>query len=236
MDREAEVIKQQMEQTRAALSEKLETLEQQVVGTVQGATTKVAHTVDTVTDAVQETVTTVKESVEETMASVKESLDVARQVERHPWLMLGGSVFAGYVGGRLLERLEGERVSLPPPQPRHFLGGPRRTPDGPGPAPVPEPAPPEPRTESSWLSLLTNSFAPEIAKLKSVAIGVVGGLIRDRLTEATPPHLQPQVEELLDSITLKLGGEPAPPATSAPSGEAKRNGPQASRPVGPFTG
>jgi ElaB/YqjD/DUF883 family membrane-anchored ribosome-binding protein len=232
MDHEAEVIKQQMEQTRAALSEKLETLEQQVVGTVQGATTKVANTVDNVTEAVQDTVTTVRESFEETVASVKDSLDVSRQVERHPWLMLGGSVCVGYVGGRLLERLEGGRVPLPPPQSRHFLGGPRRTPDVPVSAPAPEPGPPTPRSEPGWLSLLTNSFGPEIAKLKSVAIGAALGLVRDRIAEATPPHLQPQVDELLDSITLKLGGEPTPHSSCSTPPDAKRNGAEASRPLG----
>jgi gas vesicle protein len=232
MDREAEVIKQQMEQTRAALSEKLETLEQQVVGTVAGATTKVAHTVDTVTEAVQETVATVKESVEETMASVKESLDLRRQVEQHPWLMMGGAVCTGYVGERLLERIDGRRTTLPPPQPRHFLGGPRRTPEVPTAVPAPEPAPPEPRAEPSWLTLLTNSFGPEIAKLKSVAIGAALGLVRDRIAEATPPHLQSQVTELLDSVTLKLGGEPAPRSSFCTSGDGKHNGAETGRPMG----
>jgi ElaB/YqjD/DUF883 family membrane-anchored ribosome-binding protein len=231
MDREAEVIKQQMEQTRAGLSEKLETLEQQLVGTVQGATTKVATTVDTVTEAVQETVTTVKQSIEETMTCVKESLDITRQVERHPWLMMGGAVCTGYVGGRLLERIEGGHVPMPTPQPRHFLGGPRRTPDVPTAVPAPEPAPPEPHAGPSWVSMLANTFAPEIAKLKGVAIGAAMGLIRDRIAEATPPHLQSQVGELLDSIALKLGGEPTP-ASSSMCGDGKRNGAEAGRPMG----
>jgi ElaB/YqjD/DUF883 family membrane-anchored ribosome-binding protein len=232
MDREAEVIKQQMEQTRASLSEKLETLEQQVVGTVQGATTKVAHTVDTVTEAVQETVATVKESLEETMASVKESLDLCRQVEQHPWLMMGGAVCTGYVGERLLERIDGRRLAALPPQPRHFLGGPRRTPDVPASGLAPEPAPPERHAEPSWLTLLTNSFGPEIAKLKSVAIGTAMGLVRDRIAEATPPHLQSQVTELLDSVTLKLGGEPTPPSPSSTCEAGRHNGAGTGRPLG----
>jgi len=99
---EREVIRQQMEETRAALTDKLETLEHQVVDTVQGATTAVQETVATVKDAVQETVETVKGSVQETVETVKETFDLNRQVDRHPWLMFGGAVAVGYLGGRLL--------------------------------------------------------------------------------------------------------------------------------------
>ena len=43
MDNESEVIRQQMDETRSALSDKVELLEQQVVETVHGATTAVAR-------------------------------------------------------------------------------------------------------------------------------------------------------------------------------------------------
>jgi ElaB/YqjD/DUF883 family membrane-anchored ribosome-binding protein len=103
MDNESEVIRQQMEETRTSLAEKLETLEQQVVGTVQGATTAVADTVESVKDAVQETVSTVQESVHD-------ALDLSRHVERHPWAMVGGSVALGYLAGRLLGRAAGDQT------------------------------------------------------------------------------------------------------------------------------
>ena len=76
-----DVIREQMEDTRTSLTEKLETLESQVASTVQGATTNVAETVEAVKetveavkDTVQQTVTTVKESVEETICAVKETV------------------------------------------------------------------------------------------------------------------------------------------------------------------
>src|SRR5262249_38838293 len=108
MDDSPEVIRQQMEETRAALSEKLETLEQQVVGTVKDARAAVTDTVETVKGAVHDTVET-----------VKETFDVSRQVERHPWAMLGGSIALGFLGGRLYERLE---VPAPPWSPSGVNG------------------------------------------------------------------------------------------------------------------
>ena len=93
-----EVIRHRMEQTREALTEKLETLEQ-----------KVADSVSAVTD----TVASVQEKVHEGVESVKDAVDVKAHVERHPWLMLGGSVLCGYVLGDLLLANSGPR---PPSQ------------------------------------------------------------------------------------------------------------------------
>src|SRR2546423_4651080 len=102
MDDKTEVIRHNIEETHNALSDKLETLEHTVVDTVQGPTTAVAETVGTVKEAVQETVEQVKETVQSTVEKVKETFDLRLQVERHPWLMLGGSVGVGYLAGTLL--------------------------------------------------------------------------------------------------------------------------------------
>src|SRR5947209_5600271 len=105
MDNEPEeVIKHQMLETRASLAEKLETLEQQVVGTVQSATTAVTDTVESVKDAVQETVEMARASVHHTVEAVKDTFDLSLQVRRHPWFMMAGSVALGYAGGCLLNR------------------------------------------------------------------------------------------------------------------------------------
>src|SRR5438552_13806212 len=90
-----EVIKHQMLETRASLAEKLETLEQQVVGTVHNATS-----------AVTDTVASVKGAVQDTVEAVKDTFDLPRQVREHPWIMLGGSIALGYTGGCLLKQLE----------------------------------------------------------------------------------------------------------------------------------
>jgi hypothetical protein len=243
MPPETDAIKQQMSQTRAALTEKLETLENQVVGTVRDTTNAVAGTVNTVQstvrDTVQEvgslmrdTVQGVREGMRETMSTVRDGLDVSRHVQRHPWLMLGGSVFAGFLGERLLERVEegslahygalpaGRAQRLPP----SFEGEQARL--------VREPAPARPGP--SFLQSLTDLFGPEIDKLKRLAVGTAIGLMRDRLRESVPPQFQSDLTSLLDRVTVKLGGEPTPPGSTffGTEEDEERNGSKIPRSMG----
>ncbi|MFM9964874.1 MAG: hypothetical protein ACKV2Q_27030 [Planctomycetaceae bacterium] len=64
-----EVIRQQMEETKSQLTEKLESLECQV------------------SDGVQ---------------SVTDAFDLPLQIERHPWLAVGGSLVLGYLASEIL--------------------------------------------------------------------------------------------------------------------------------------
>src|SRR5262249_47659347 len=109
-----ELIRKQMEETRTSLTEKLETLEEQVVGAgkdtssaVTGTAGAVKDTVSTVKDSVQDTVSTVKDTVTETVTAVKDTvqegvetvkswLDLKAHTEKHPWMVMGGSVLLGY--------------------------------------------------------------------------------------------------------------------------------------------
>jgi ElaB/YqjD/DUF883 family membrane-anchored ribosome-binding protein len=123
MDREQEVIQKQMEETRAGLTNKLSALEHQVSGTVQTATDAVEATKDAVTGTVeavsntvdsvketyenvkesfQETVENVTEQVQETFKSVAETFNLNLQAERRPWVVFGGAVAVGVLGGWLL--------------------------------------------------------------------------------------------------------------------------------------
>src|SRR5947209_1914983 len=96
MDHEAEMIRDQMQETRGHLTEKLQALESQVTGTVE-----------TVTDTVKSTVETVKDSVEGAVESVANLFDLRLQVQRHPWGVFAGGVAVGYVATRLAERATG---------------------------------------------------------------------------------------------------------------------------------
>src|SRR5579859_6838521 len=88
-----QVTRGQMNDTRAALSAKLETLERRIVDTVHGTADAVVQTVDNVKDAVHDTV-----------GSVKDTFDLPLQVDRHPWAIVAGSVALGFLGGYLLYR------------------------------------------------------------------------------------------------------------------------------------
>ena len=152
MDNEAEVIRRQMEGTRAALQDKLETLEQQVKETVDSAT---------------EAVTTVKESVRETVDTVKETFDLRRQVERHPWTMLCGAAAVGFLGGRLLEGIGAVSPSAPgnpaPPNSDRFAA----------PVFLGETAPRRARAHS-WWDALTEEYSDELNKVKGLALATLG--------------------------------------------------------------
>jgi len=228
-----EMIRRDMEQTRTALSEKLEALESQVFGTVQSATCAVQETVTTVKSAVAETVTSVKDAVQGTVSTfktsvdetvgtvksslggtvgtVKETLDLELQVHRHPWAMVGGAVAAGYLGGIALNRLNHPPAHyLPSPAtPAHLTGegwaAPRAT------SPLPESAPaatPAGAAEESWAGALLNSFEPEVDKLKGIAIGALFNVVKGMARQYVPRNLEPQFTELVDSVTRKMGGKP----------------------------
>jgi len=181
-----------MEETRASLSEKLELLEQQVMDTVHGAQA-----------AVHETVADVKDAVHETVEDVKETFDITHQVQKHPWAMLGGSIALGFLGGRLLGRSSSE----PPwngdwPQAPHRQEPPAQAMNGNG--HLGDKQNPEP----DMLSSLTQQFGPEIDRLKGMAVGAAMGIVRDMIRNAMPEPLKPQMADVVDSFTVKLGGTP----------------------------
>jgi ElaB/YqjD/DUF883 family membrane-anchored ribosome-binding protein len=211
MDYEPKVIHQQMDETRVSLTEKLETLEDQVTRTVQKATDLVSNTVDTVKHAVHESVDSVRESVHETVATVKETFDLHRQVDRHPWLMFSGSVAAGYLAGCLLGNERGRyssgsavRGSL------YSARGNGESEEAPAPPSRTTTPMERPAHRPRWLGQLADRFAPEIAQLKGLAIGTTLGVVRDMIADAVPQHLEPRIREVMDSITQKLDGETIP--------------------------
>jgi ElaB/YqjD/DUF883 family membrane-anchored ribosome-binding protein len=205
MENEPEMIREQMDATRSDMTKKLELLEQTVVDT----TTKVTELVHNVQEGVEDTVKAVKGTVDETVKDVRDAFNVARQVRRHPWLMVGGALAAGYVTGTLLRpalwaagpdlhfngavRHAGERFG--PTEAAPLMG----TPLNPAPAP---PGPPQP----SLVSSVMDTFAPEIDKLKGLAIGALMGTLREMVTRELPPQYSGQVTDMVNSITTKLGG------------------------------
>jgi len=217
MDEKPEVIRHRIDETRSALTEKLETLEREVRGTVCEARDAVTCTVETVRDTVNSTlggvretvsstVETVRDQMQDTMCSVKEALNVQHQVQAHPWVMLGGSVAAGYLLGSLLPdrgRKHGrqERSSSAP-----SMYGARQYEPEPA-SSWSEPAPSASRAPG-FLSGVADQLAPEIQKVKGMAIGAAMGLVRDLLKQQVPEQLAGNVDEVLDSVTTKLGGEP----------------------------
>jgi len=228
------VIRDEMEQTRANLADKLGALESQVRETVSSASETVTSTVE----GVKEVVTNVSETVE----NVTETLNVSKQIEQHPWIALGVAMTAGFVAAQLLG---GSR------QPA------RHAPQPPKPEPQPEPRPeaqPSAGEEPSWLSQAAamlpslESLMPDIAGkaaaslpdleklapelktlgdtvvtgLGALAVGGVMNIIRELAADALPDSWKGEVTKIVDDVTQQLGGKPLP---------VKQEQPQAQKPA-----
>jgi len=229
MDDEPEVIRQQMEATRTDLTHKIEALEHQVVGTVQNTTQAVSDTVESVKDAVQETVCavkdtvsdtvgTVKETMSETASAVKEALDLRGYVEQYPWASFGAAVAAGFAGGLLLTGDHRARHRIAELHSHGETAYDRARSDHNGSRQRSEEFPSSARAaplfneavpaEPSLMHQLTQRFAPEIDKLKGLAVGALGALARDMVAQAASGQLGDRLSHVIDDFTRKLGGEP----------------------------
>jgi len=222
MENEPEVIRDQMQDTRTALTEKLEALEQTVAKTVENTTRPVVETVQSVTEATKETVGAVKEtvqqiadtvsgSVEKTVETVKDTFDLSRQVEQHPWAMMLGSVAVGYVAGRLLPSAPefggtsaaamtsrmSQAAEPSGSEPRH--NGHQRRRDT------------EEKEESSGKGLLSgllDTYHDEVKALEGLAVAAVVGVARDLLTQSLKGEIGERLGEWMNGLTQKLGARP----------------------------
>lgn len=216
MHNEEHLIKEQMEQKRVDLADKIETLESTLMGTVQdtlkGASDvvkSVEHTVESVTDSVQDSVAAVKETVAESVEAVKETFNLTHHVERHPWAMMGGAVLLGFLGGRMLSRIRPQgtrrrrrRGAAPVTAASAASLGSEMASSAGRSAEREQPA----EEGSSWFSQLGSTFGDELAKLKGLAVGATIGVLRDMVTSAAPEQFKPQLKEVMNNITTKLGG------------------------------
>jgi len=221
------VIMGEMEDTRKDLAEKLESLEKKVAGTVETVTgtvqtventvenvkESIQETVASVTDTVQNTVQAVEDTVSSTVSSVKSFFDVSYQVDRHPWFVMGGSVLIGYLGGWLLTPRSRRTYEASPARPT-YTPTPPADHNGAGYAASPPPAAPAARepeqtakTSESWLSRLGERLAPEVDKLKGLAVGTLFSVARDLVSRFLPDALKDQVTEVINNFTTDLGGK-----------------------------
>lgn len=208
-DPKPEVIEQDMAQTRSSLVEKIAALEQQVVATVQSATTAVQDTVQSVTSAVHDTTSTVRESLLGVQDEAKQAVhgitdtvigafDVSSRARQHPWPMVGGAAAVGFVTGLLVfgkatrglpwQMAAGsEPTPVPPPYRPSYAAGYN----------APEAAPQaNPSRRPGWMDELLSRAGQEIVKLGELALSKAVSQARTAIDQ--------QVPKLVD--TLVAGG------------------------------
>jgi ElaB/YqjD/DUF883 family membrane-anchored ribosome-binding protein len=210
VDDELEVIREQMQETRASLANKLEALETQVLDTVHSATDTVSSAVEgakEVVSTVTEEAKEVVEKVTETVESVKESLSVSRYVEAYPWTSVGVAAAAGFVAAQLLpasRSTSGDRSQALPPASR---GGYAQS-AAPTSSYTPEPSQ-TPRQEdgSSWTNALSGVFHTAARTVETLAVGTLMGAIKELVTQGLPKDWQGELTRMVDEVTTRFGGK-----------------------------
>jgi hypothetical protein len=228
VDNELEVIRHQMEEKRASLTDKLDALETEVFQTVHEATVGVSQIVHEVKSSVE----SVTEGVHETVESVKESLDIREAIRRNPWTAMGGAFALGLAGGVWL----GPSSRPQTPQRDASKDGYRPLANGSHP-PSTEP-PSEP-------SLLGEAARTAMTGLSGLAIGALMGVLREVVGNALPPALKNEATSLLDQVTVQLGGKTfadlgvtrnEPENGTKGASDVERNAPEMGRPLGSAQG
>jgi len=196
-DNEPEVIRQRMEETRTALSEKLEKLEGQVTGMVGVTADAVTETVENV----KETFADVTDAVQEKVQSVKEIFDFRLQMERRPWLLLGGAVGVGFLVSRMTRSTvstAGHAVAAAGHAAAAAIPAVQALVSEPSSAPAKHEAKPK-----------GESFVGEaFGQVRNLAVGSVMALLREMATVHLPQEFGKTVAETVDGLTQKLGVQP----------------------------
>lgn len=160
--------------TQAAMAQKLEQLEERIQDTVEGAKAAVRDIVDHVQTVAEHVI----DRVEEFMADTTRSFDPRSQMSRHPWLMLGGAVLAGYILGSL----EAKRAQ----------GRPREIQVAPSPE---EDAPSQPsrviRMERNVWDILAERVQDELNLLKGALLVTGESFVHDFFTQVLPALGEP---------------------------------------------
>jgi len=191
------VIRDEMEQTRANLADKLGALETQVRETVTSTKEAVSSTVEGVKEVVG--------SVSETMGTVAETFDVTKQVERHPWGAMGAAVAAGFVAAQLFDRLG------PPAQAAPATSRPDSLSDLPlTTTRFPETSA-EPKKEGVLESMMPDLHGvmnTMLSGLGGLAVNSLFGVIRELASRELPQEWKGEVGKLVDQVASQLGGRP----------------------------
>jgi len=219
MENDTEVIRQQMADTRQALSEKVEAVESLVASAVKETTQAVTQTVANVTNTVENVTHAVEDTVSNTAAalsntvestvntvsdsvqSVKEALDVTACVEKYPWFAMAGSVALGYTIGYLFGPSERE------PAKQGWAGPAFPAASAATQASSATQTAPAEEKPSAFASLLSSdAWKPVIDRLQGLAVGTAAGLASELIMDVIPESMKQEVSRMLDDTTKALGG------------------------------
>jgi len=154
-------------------------------------------------------VAAVNESVKESVETVKDWFDISAHAQEHPWLVVGGSVAVGCCLGALLNQTSATPPTAPASIPASsFPTGMQASSNG-GTSYARREEPRESQPPSKPM-LDLGEWAPELSKLKSLALGVLFSTVRELIVQSVPEYVGNQLKDVIDSATKKVGGDPVP--------------------------
>lgn len=153
---------------------------------------------------VEQTVESARQSLHDTAESLRETFDVKDQFNKRPWLLVAGAASLGYIGSALLHD-----------------GRPRRS--------VPNAV----RTSKDLahargiIARMAQQLTPEVVQLRGLALGALLGMVRDLATKTAPQRMERELVDVINGITVKMGGtparDPAPGDASGANGTSRTN-------------
>jgi ElaB/YqjD/DUF883 family membrane-anchored ribosome-binding protein len=192
-----EQIEAEMFETRESLTEKVEALENQVVGTVQNAANTLTDTVDAVKSFVKTAPESVGDTVEQVVAAVRErvenTFDISDRVQKNPLSSISVSLGLGFLAGYLFFPARNSSSGSEPE---------RR---------IPPPLPSEdrlrPMAASTEPGLLDELFGMLGKKVKEMTESVI-----DSAAVAVNRNIRESVPKLVDEAARNMVGEKREPA------------------------
>jgi ElaB/YqjD/DUF883 family membrane-anchored ribosome-binding protein len=177
-----EMIELQMSETRDSLTQKINALENQVVGTLHDATSTVSGLLDSVKTVVPDTIAGVQDAVTE---QVNTTFNISRHTREKPWAMVGGATALGFISGMLLFR----RVYASPAKAGQTL----YTPPAAAPQTVAAATPRTPVKLPGWLDQIVDKLATkmteEIRKIGELAVDTASTSLKQTVETALPKLL-----------------------------------------------
>ena len=195
---ELERLRADIAGTRCALSNKLESVEQELRDNVRKTTDSVVDTLHAVKNTFTGTIDEVRDRFTGTVNTIKSELDVRRHVQSHPWLVVTGSAVAGFAAARLLPPARRTTIEYSPREPVPAMSireEPHRAREG-----LP--------TRPGTMQRLIHRFEPELRRLQGLAIGSAMDVVRRFVRESAPPSMAEELDDIIRSATEKLGGRP----------------------------
>ncbi len=121
MDQREDDIRQGIEETRTAMTEKIEMIEERVQETVEGVKStvdsamhgfrQIQETVEKAKSTADSIIESVKSTVDETIERAKCTSDLVAHVNQNPWIMFGTAALVGYILGSLAGSLAHDKSS-----------------------------------------------------------------------------------------------------------------------------